>query len=294
MPNHDDLTRRLIRWGTQRGDVRAMLLTSTLAVPGARVDSLSDHDVILVVRDIRPYLEDRQWIEDFGEVLVAYWDPVAVDPGTGVEQSGNVVQYAAGHKIDFTLWPTGQLERIASSTSLPDELDAGYRVLIDKDGLADRLATPSYSAYSLRRPDDATYQLNVNDFFVGPPYVAKCILRGDLLPARWCLDYDMKHVYLRPMLEWRAACDHGWSIRIGALGKGLRRYLPADILSALENTYVGGGSEGDWEALFRTMALYGRVAREVGEHLGYRYPGNLDASVSTFVRQMRDWRVEPT
>jgi len=32
--------------------VRAMLLTSTRAVPGSLLDAWSDHDVILVVRDI--------------------------------------------------------------------------------------------------------------------------------------------------------------------------------------------------------------------------------------------------
>ena len=49
-----------------------MLLTSTRAVPNAPVDMLSDYDVILIVQDIRPFHEDRRWLEDFGDVLVAY------------------------------------------------------------------------------------------------------------------------------------------------------------------------------------------------------------------------------
>jgi len=102
MAAHDDTLNHLVAWGEARDDVRAMLLTSTRAAPGGEVDALSDYDVILVVRDIRPYAHERRWLADFGEVLVAYWDPVAPDPETGVDATGNVVQYADGLKIDFT------------------------------------------------------------------------------------------------------------------------------------------------------------------------------------------------
>lgn len=283
----DSLTRHLVTWGERREDVRAMLLTSTRAVPDSKLDALSDHDVILVVRSIVPFVTDRDWIGDFGEVLVAYWDPVEPDSETGIEQSGNIVQYADGHKIDFSLWPIAQLERIVGSPTLPAELDAGYLTLIDKDGLADRLRSPTYRAYVPAKPDEATYLTNVNDFFIGPPYVAKCLLRDELLPAKWCLDYDMRDVYLRPMLEWRMECDHDWSATTGALGKGLKRRLPPELWSELENTYAGAGIDENWESLFRLMAFYRRVAREVATHLGYEYLVALDERVTEFVRQMR-------
>jgi hypothetical protein len=41
----------------------------------------------------------------------------------------------------------------------------------------------------------------------------------------------MKHIYLRPMLEWRMELDHDWSMRTGALGKGLKKQLPPKIWS---------------------------------------------------------------
>jgi aminoglycoside 6-adenylyltransferase len=72
----DEIIRRLVQWADEQDAVRAMLLTSTRAVPDAQVDALSDYDVILVVRDIQPFMADHRWIGDFGEVLVAYWDPL--------------------------------------------------------------------------------------------------------------------------------------------------------------------------------------------------------------------------
>ncbi|HYI25281.1 MAG TPA: aminoglycoside 6-adenylyltransferase, partial [Thermomicrobiales bacterium] len=132
---HDSMVDRIISWVNARDDVRAAILTSTRAVPGATVDALSDYDLILTVRDIQPYAADHRWIEDFGSVLVAYWDPVGPGGIMGVDQVSNVVQYDGTLKIDFTVWPVEALGALAERSDLPAELDAGYRVLVDKDGL---------------------------------------------------------------------------------------------------------------------------------------------------------------
>ena len=72
----NEIERTIIQWAEARDDIRAVLLTSTRAVPGARVDALSDYDVILIVQSIQPFVDDRTWINDFGDVLVVYWDPI--------------------------------------------------------------------------------------------------------------------------------------------------------------------------------------------------------------------------
>ncbi len=217
------------------------------------------------------------WLGDFGEVLVVYWDPVQPDPATGVASCGNVTQYADGLKIDFTLWPVELFRRVAAAPDLPAELDAGYRVLLDKDGLAATLRPPTGRAYIPAPPTLEEYLTHINDFLTDAPYVAKCLRRDDLLPARWCLDYDMKLVYLLRMLDWRAAMDDGWAVPAGYLGKGLKKRLPPDIWAELKQTFAGAGPEDNWTALERTLALFRRVAIEVGESLGYAYPDDLHA-----------------
>jgi aminoglycoside 6-adenylyltransferase len=277
----------LIQWGEQQNLVRAMLMTSTRAVPNAPVDELSDYDIILAVEDIHPFYEDRSWLGDFGDVLVAYWDPIYPDPDTGSEKFGNVTQYADGLKIDFTLHPVSWLQDIVQSPALPAELDAGYRLLLDKDNLTHGLKQPTYSAYIPVRPSNEIYQKWIEDFFSDVPYVAKCLRRGELLPLKWCLDYDMKHVYLRQMLEWKIGLDSNWSIPVGSLGKGLKKQLPSELWAQLENCYAGAGIAENGEALFRTVILFRRVAMEVGEGLGYTYPLELDERVTAYVQMMQ-------
>jgi aminoglycoside 6-adenylyltransferase len=286
--NPEDILHQLIRWAEQRASIRAMLLTSTRAVPNAPVDDLSDYDVVLIVEDIHPFYEDRSWLEDFGEVLVVYWDPIYPDPDYGTEKFGNVTQYADGLKIDFTLSPVEWLHKIVETHVLPAELDAGYRILLDKDHLTTGMQPPTYRAYIPFPPTDELYQKTINDFFSDPPYVAKCLLRGELLPMKWCLDYDMKHIYLRQMLEWLMGLDHNWSLPTGSLGKGLKKKLPPEVWSQLEAAYAGAGIAENWEALFRTIALFRQVALEVGKRLGYSYPHDLDRRVTNYVNEMQD------
>lgn len=282
-----DTIKDLVRWGEDHNLVRAMLLTSTLAIPGYPIDELSDYDVILVTRDIRPFHEDRGWLRHFGDVLVAYWDQLHSDPDYGVERFGNVIQFAGGLKIDFTLWPLEMLERIAAAPALPDELDAGYRVLLDKDGLTAALRPPSYKAFIPAPPDAQAFATFVEEFFSDVPYVAKFLWRDEILPAKWCLDYDMKHVYLLRLLEWRVECDHGWSLPVRNMGKGLKKHLPPDIWAHLERSFAGGAVAENWEALFETTALFRRVGSEVAERLGLTYPLALDQGVVEYARQIQ-------
>src|ERR1044071_3248240 len=106
----DNLVEHLIRWANQQDLVRAVILTSSRAIPNASIDLFSDYDVILSLRAIEPYHVDRSWLEVFGPVLAIYRDPLIDEDG--LVQSAFVVQYENGLKIDFSLWPVELLTRI--------------------------------------------------------------------------------------------------------------------------------------------------------------------------------------
>jgi aminoglycoside 6-adenylyltransferase len=288
----DEIERRIIQWAQARDEIRTVLLTSTRAVPGARIDALSDYDVILVVLSIHPYVEDKIWIKDFGDVLVVYWDPIFADPDFGIDTVANVTQYADGLKIDFTLQPVNLFKKIVAAPALPAELDAGYRILLDKDSLTSSMLPPTGKAYVPKRPTREAYLTLINDFFTEAPYVAKSLWRHELLPAKWCLDFDMKHTYLRQLLEWRVELDHEWSLTMGSLGKGLKKYLPSNLWKQFEETFVGARPEDNWIALSNIMAFLRRVAVEVGDGLGFEYPHDTHERVVAYVEHIR--QMEPS
>lgn len=265
--------------------MRAMLLTSSRAIPHAPVDIFSDYDVILVVQDIQPFYEDRGWLEAFGRVLALYRDPLTIDKG--LERSAYVTQYESGLKIDFSLWPVGLLQRVVAEPQLPEEFDAGYQVLLDKDGLSVGLKPSTFRGYIPTPPSATQYHETVENFLLDATYVAKFLWRDDLMAAKFILDYAMKQESLRPMLEWHMEIDHRWSVKPGPYGRWLKRRLRADLWAALENTYTGAGLEANWEALFKTIDLFRSAAIEVGVNLGYTYPADLEARVVAYLKKVR-------
>jgi aminoglycoside 6-adenylyltransferase len=287
MAGEQEILERFVEWGKQRDLVRAMLLTSSRAIPTAPKDILSDYDIILVVREIHPFFNDRSWLGDFGPVLALYHDPILCDGN--FEVSSNVVQYENGFKADFTLWPVGLLQRITAEPELPDELDAGYIVLIDKDGLTAGLQPPTYAAYIPTPPTKAEFQENVEVFFVDTCYVAKFLWRDDLIAAKHVLDHFAKQEHLIPLLVWHVEIDHQWSVKPGLYGRYLKQWLRPDLWTELENTYTGAGLEENWEALFRTAQLFRKVAVEVGQRLGYAYPQDLDRRAVAYLRKIRSF-----
>jgi aminoglycoside 6-adenylyltransferase len=191
-------------------------------------------------------------------------------------------------KIDYSIWPVELLERIEASALLPDQLDVGYRVLLDKDQRTAGWKPPSYQAHIPARPTEAEYQALVEEFWWGTTYVAKSLWRDDLVFAKWVLDQDLKLETMRRMLEWRIELDHIWSVKPGLHGRGLKQLLPPDIWSEFASTYVSLDVEETWAALDRAIALLRQVALNVGNALGYPYPQQVDDQVSAYLEAIRE------
>ena len=286
MTQENPITHRLIQWAAEREAVRAMLLTSSRTNPSAPVDLFSDYDVVMVVTDIRPFYENRAYLHDFGPVLVVYHDPIGLE--YGCERFRDIAQYEDGLKIDFTFYPVAWLRRVAVEPKLPDDLDNGYLVLLDKDHLTGELKPPTYKAYIPTPPSAEAYQTVVEEFFHEATYVAKYLWRDDLMAAKVILDYGIKVQPLRKMLEWRMEIDHHWSVKPGDYGRGLKKRLNHEIWAKLEKTYVGAGLDENWEALFKTIDLFRIVAREVEGRLGYAYPLDLDQRTSAYLQKVQN------
>lgn len=284
--NSQGIIERLVQWAEQQSLIRAMILTSSRAIPNSSSDILSDYDVILIVSDILPYFESRNWLETFGSVLALYRDPL--ESYLGYSKSAYVTQYENGLKIDFTLWSVEILQQIAAQPQLPDEFDAGYRVLLDKDRLTAGLKPPTYTAYIPTPPTEDKYQENVEAFYLEAIYVAKFLWRDDIVAAKYILDHFMKHEHLLPMLEWQIETNHQWSVKLGLYGQRLKKWLRADLWEELEKTYTGIGTEENWEALDKTISIFRKVAIEVGAQLGYVYLHDIDRRTISYLQKLKN------
>jgi aminoglycoside 6-adenylyltransferase len=207
--NEDDVLRRLIRWAEPQEAIRAVIMTSSRCNPDALTDRFSDYDLILAVRDIHPFFEERTWLGDFGKVLVVYRNPIQLE--YACERFAYITQYEDGTKIDFTFWSVELLRRIAGDQKLPDELDVGYAVLLDKDHLTSGLKPPTYRAHIPTPPTETEFRNIVEEFFHEMTYVAKHLCRDDLMPAKYNLWTGIeKSTEIRHIARSRKYLRWGW------------------------------------------------------------------------------------
>lgn len=285
LPPEAEVVRRLTAWANAEDDVRALVLTSSRARADDTVDELSDYDVIAAVRDAPAFVERGSWRHAYGGPSATWGDEGHV---LGEATSFRGVVHDDGVKIDWTFWPDVLLERAAGVAPLPDALDVGYRVLLDKDGATARWARPSFRAHIPRKPTPDEYRALVEEFWWSTTYVAKSLRRGEVFFAKAVLAQDLAFGVVQRILEWRVELDHEWSLRPGAYGRGLERLLARETWDELAATFVGTGVDENWEALFRLAALFRRVAREVGAALEYEYPDDVDATVTRQLERVRD------
>lgn len=289
MNMEDAVIRRLMEWGERRQEIRAIVLSSSRTNPAVQhlVDRLSDYDLDIIINtSARTWYEDRSWLEDMGKVMVGFVEPP--DQEYGIEIFGCVILYEDGTKIDYTIMPVEIFKQVVAEPKLRGGWDDGHQVLLDKDGLARGLKKPTHQEYIPKPPSAQDYQELIERFFTESTYVAKYLWRDELVFVKHNLDQEMKGNYLCKMLAWRMEIDTNWSTRLGLLGRGLKRQLPSALWAEFEATYVGADREENWQALHRTIDLFRKVAIEVGDHLGYLYPVDLDSRVLKYLEWIRN------
>jgi aminoglycoside 6-adenylyltransferase len=284
LPEEADVLERLVSWGETHPSIRAMILTSSRAKRDSGADVLSDYDLIVAVRDAAEFAANDALASGYGQPLVRWGDQSEL---YGMTTYFRGVIYEDGVKVDYTVWPDALLEQVTEEAALPEDLDVGYRVLLDKDARTSGWQPPTYRAHIPAKPTEAEYEALVDEFWWDTTYVAKSLWRGEVVFTKFMLDYDAKFVAMRRFLEWRIEVDHDWSLKPGAYGRGLEGLLPAEIWAELASTYVGTDVEENWNALFRTTALFRRVATEVGDALGYAYPQQVDDDVTAHLDGVR-------
>lgn len=275
---------RLVCWAEADERIRALILEGSRAGNSVSIDQVSDYDVLVVVTDVTGFAADEQWLSAFDRPLVRFNDH---DVEGGLHTFMRLVLYADGTKIDYCLWPVAMLERIIASAELPDILDTGYAVLLDKDQRAGRLPPPMYRAHVPAPPSQAAYDALVEEFWWETIYVAKNLWRDELMQARYSFESVLKLELLRRLLEWRIELNHDWALRPGRWGRHMKERLDAATWRELAATYVGADLEANWDALFRMTALFRRIALEVGTALGYAYQQQRDDEVTRYLQQVR-------
>jgi aminoglycoside 6-adenylyltransferase len=153
----------------------------------------------------------------------------------------------------------------------------GYRLLVDKDGLAARLPPCPYTPRPAPRPTPAEFQQSVELFWYGALQAAKTLRRGDLWSVK-VGDANLKRSLLE-LLEWHARATRGWDTDTWHGGRFLLEWTDPETRAALDGLFAHFDAADSWWALRNTLALYRRLAPATAAALGCPYPHALEQNI---------------
>lgn len=257
--------------------VRAVGLNGSRANPRARRDDFQDYDIVYLVTDMESFLANPGWVDVFGpRIIMQTPEAMTLYPPSLGGWFTYLMLFEDGNRIDLMLIPLEDLEKYLQN-------DSQTVILLDKDGRIPRLPPPDDSTHHVRRPSEAAFADCCNEFWWVSTYVAKGLLRGELLYAAWHVERIREE--LTTMLSWRAGMENGFAISTGKCGKDLRRYMTAQEWQTLLRTYRLDGEGESWQALWAAAELFRSASRAVAQGLCYPYP-DFDEKVTRYLQRL--------
>jgi len=266
---------------TARNDerIRAVILNGSRANLNAPRDIFQDFDVIYLVTEFEPFVNNMEWIRRFGEIMILQMPDQMEDPPPESKISfGYLMQFTDGNRIDLCIFPLAMLSEF--------EADKLSQVLLDKDGILPEFLPANESDYLPTPPTPKQFADCCNEFWWVSPYVAKGLWRGELPYAKFMLDQILREQLMK-MANWHVGQKTNFTKNPGKFGKYLKQYLELELWTMLLDTYSDASYAHTWESLFTMGDLFRTMAIQVGNTFGYEYPSGDDERVSAYLRHVR-------
>ncbi len=272
----EELLDRVCAWGATQGDVRGIILFGSRARTSRPADQWSDVDLLISCRSPRGLLESTDWLAQLGEARISFLETNPVDG----ERERRAL-FASGLDVDFNFVRAGQLRLLrlalgrarwlvprsqrraarAGAQALATIMRPGYRVLLDKDGVLERVAE-----LALRRPPlpprERPLEEIASDFWYHAVWTAKKLRRGELWLARGCCDGYLKDRVAEVLFLGRERPEGLTPVRF------IDEALNTETAKLLRESYARYDQEGVARALKATLDLFAQVARQTSERLG--------------------------
>jgi aminoglycoside 6-adenylyltransferase len=277
--NKEVALQKIVLWGKSVKSIDALLLTGSLAGQG-KTDELSDLDIAVFGTDFT-FIKNNEWLIAIDDTWVCIHDQFVFE---GYKIPTRLTIFNQGLKVDFSFHPSELLNKLATEAALPDAYRNGYKILLDKTGLAVKFSLPDFNAYQLSPPDKNSFQNNENEFWFECYHVAKYLKRNDLWTAK-VRDKNAK-AFLLEMLQWHHLSKSETIFNPKLYGREMQSWLSKKLWNTLYDCFPNFDKADSCKSLRNMINLYRKVAKEVANNFIFAYNEKLDVNMSSFINAL--------
>jgi aminoglycoside 6-adenylyltransferase len=264
--SHADIMANILAWAEGEENVRAVILNgSTTRAPGSS-DRFSDRDVQIIADDRAPLVADDGWVRAIAPIWVSQY----LDNDDDFDS--RLVFFEGGRKVDFTIADRSQIDEMSESGQLDDLYGLGYTVLLDKDGITDRMPAVTTLVPHTALPTETAFADTVNEFWFEAAHMPTYLTRGELWVVKF-RDWTMKEMMLR-LLEWHAAVRHEQRVNSWYIGTKMSQWLDPEIWDDLYGVFGRFDRADSWRALKASMEVFARLTHDIAEACGFEIPAS--------------------
>lgn len=288
MRTEKEIYNKIINIAKSNDLVKAVFINGSRVNPKVEKDILRDYDIVYVVDEIKSFIEDINWLKDFGEIAIIQ-DPNANDIALVnieldiINQYNWLILFKDHSRIDISIIT----KELAMKEVINDSLTV---ILLDKDNILPDIAKSSDKDYHIKNPTKEQYNACVNNFWWCLQNVTKGLGRNQIPYAMKMYNVVVKDM-LDNMVDWYIGSNYNFSVSVGKWGKYYSKLLDPDIYLLYEKTYSNCAIENIWESIDNACILFNRIAIELANCLSYSYNYSEESSIleyMNFVRKTND------
>ncbi len=271
----------IIKTAVADNRVRAVLLNGSRVSSKVKKDRYQDFDVVFMVHDINSFIDDPNWTDIFGEILIMQTPDVMLLGKKDLNKRISftyLMLFKDGNRIDLTLFPADKIKT-------DYQVDSLTGVLLDKDGLFKDIPPANDRDYLIKKPSAKEFSDHCNEFWWVSTYVSKGLARKEITYAKAMMDGPVRRMFMK-MLEWYIGIKTNFLVSFGKDGRFIKDCVSEELYRQILKTYPDAEIGNMWNSLLLMTDLFKKFSGKVKTEFDFQNESEGD-EVIAYLKKIR-------
>lgn len=281
MRNEKEMYDMILKIARDDERIKAVYMNGSRTNKNVPKDIFQDYDVVYVVNETGPFIDDKEWKNQFGDIWYMQFPDEHPDfPSDKENFYGWLMQFKDGNRIDLHVESV-----IHAKEHIRD--DKLCKILLDKDGILPEIPEATDEDYFVKKPTKEQYACTCTEFWWCLNNVAKGLWREELPYANDMINFCVRK-QLEKMISWQIGLKTDFSVSVGKSAKYMYKWLSKEEYETYLKTYSCGDVRQCWDSVFKMIELFVPIAREVASGLCLEYSSDEETAGMDFLKLVRE------